>query len=185
MYNQLSKHWNNYYNQSKDFGLISSQTISRFLKLADPQLPKTCLDIGCGTGQLTRELNHRGYLCHGIDVSSSAIDIARSLTTRSDELTYQQANIVTLSSKTLPYSPYSLITCKLVYAFIKDTPAFLAQVNSLLADNGIFVVITPINTGDEKPIAVNYDQTLSELTGRFKRVETFQDGHLACFICQK
>ncbi len=60
--------------------LISSQEMSSFLQYADPASPNTALDVGCGTGQLTRELWHRGYNVAGIDVAESAIMIAQALT---------------------------------------------------------------------------------------------------------
>src|SRR5688572_1600088 len=112
----LDKHWSAWYDQDKDFILISSQAVSKILGNLDESLPKTHLDIGCGTGQLTRELYHRGYTCIGIDASSSAVKIAKSLTVR-DGLRYLQFNADDGDFKTLPGQPYSLITCKLVYAF--------------------------------------------------------------------
>ena len=35
------------------------------------------LDIGCGTGDISREIEKKGYNVTGIDFSSTAIDIAK------------------------------------------------------------------------------------------------------------
>ena len=130
-------HWNSYYDNGTDFGFITSQALSKLLSYTNPNVPKVALDIGCGTGQLMRELNHRGYQCLGIDVSGSAVRIAKSLTTRSDELQYLQSDIENVDIETLPLQPYSLITCKLVYAFVQNKGPFLKKVDELLVNGRI------------------------------------------------
>lgn len=186
MQKELIKHWNSYYSSRKDFGLITAQMLTQILNYTDSSLSKLCLDIGCGTGQLTRELYHRGYRCHGVDVSNKAIDLARSYTTNSSQLTYQQLDFETADPIDLPIQEYSLITCKLVYAFIKDKPAFLSKISQLLAPSGTFALITPINKGGEsKKIAVDYNQTLIELEMHFKVVKTIESPNMVAFICQR
>lgn len=152
----------------------------------DANLPKTNLDIGCGTGQLTRELSHRGYKCLGIDVSSSAVKLATANAGNSD-LSYTHFDFENDDLSKLLGQPYSLITCKLVYAFIKDKAEMLKRVASLLAENGSFVVITPLKT-DVQPekagIAVDLDQTMAELKSVFKSVESEKGQGVTYFFCR-
>lgn len=179
------RYWSDYYDQGKDFGLITSQALTKILSFVDQGLPKTCLDIGCGTGQLTRELYHRGYECIGIDVSARAVELAKSLTVR-DGLDYMPFNIEDENINNLPKRPYSLITCKLVYAFIKDKPSFLSKVASLLTERGTFVVITPLTTDvppEKAGIAVDFDQTIAELKTVFKEVQSYPGQSVTYFIC--
>lgn len=61
MSSPTDQHWSKLYEQGRDFRLISSNEINRFLRHVSPDTPKTNLDLGSGTGQLTRELYHRGY----------------------------------------------------------------------------------------------------------------------------
>ncbi|HWZ66004.1 MAG TPA: class I SAM-dependent methyltransferase [Patescibacteria group bacterium] len=77
MQQNTDQHWSNLYDQGRDYLLASHQAISKYLERVDPPAPKTVLDIGCGTDQLTRELYHRGYRVVGVDVSTSAISTAR------------------------------------------------------------------------------------------------------------
>ncbi|MGH7196638.1 MAG: class I SAM-dependent methyltransferase [Candidatus Saccharimonadales bacterium] len=181
------KHWSDYYDQGKDFALVTSSAITKFLDFIDPTLPKTCLDIGCGTGQLTRELAHRGYTCLGIDASSSAVKIAKSLTV-GPKLQYFHFDIENDGIGALPDQPYSLITCKLVYAFIKDKAAFLQKVSTLLASGGTFIIITPLKLDvplEKTGIAVDYDTTLAELKDTFAPAKTYSYQGMAYFICKK
>lgn len=139
-----NQRWSNFYKQDKDFQLISSQEIDRFLAYLPSNTPKTCLDIGCGTGQLTRELFHRGFITTGVDISSEAIERAKELTiVPESQLTYHLLDIESDTLQKMTRITYGLIVCKLVYAFIKDKPAFIEKVTSLLAPDGVFVVITP------------------------------------------
>ena len=168
MKSSLEKHWNIPYDNARDFTLISANEISDFLHFVSPQAPKKCLDIGCGTGQLTRELFHRGYTTTGVDIASSAIGIAQSLTTVSaSQLNYLQLNIEHTSITRLD-PPYGLITCKLVYAFIQNKRRFLAKVIRLLAPSGSFIVVTPLKESvpstKQTIVASHADITLLEST---------------------
>lgn len=186
------QHWSNIYEKGRDFQLVTSQEIDRFLSLANPAAPKSCLDLGCGTGQLTRELYHRGYKTIGVDASIAAVQRAQELTTVSAEkLSYIQANLEhdNLKNTAKAIAPYGLIMCKLVYAFIEDKAAFLEKVNSILHPKGTFVVITPmIEDVDEtkKGIAIN-DAALHLLETYFRKAEVYKLNGLTYFIgkCQQ
>lgn len=181
----IDTHWSNYYAQNKDFGLITSRALSQILECTDGSLPKTCLDVGCGTGQLTRELFHRGYQCLGIDSSSKAIEVSQT-NTMVPGLEYIKFDIESDDISSLPGQPYSLITCKLVIAFIKDKDLFLKKMRQLTRDEGIFVVITPtyINDSDATPISVNHSETIALLEKHFKSVSTFELANLSYYICK-
>lgn len=171
------RYWSELYDNGHDFSLITSEALTKTLAYTDSTLPKTSLDIGCGTGQLTRELYHRGYTCTGIDVSTSAIKIAQSLTTvPTSKLHYMHFDIDHDNTGDLPEQQYSLITCKLAYAFIKDKPAFLARVKQLLNPGGIFVVITPhINNtpAERRGIAVD-DNEIKLLSSHFTQIALYE-----------
>lgn len=54
MHPTTDQYWSEAYHQGRDYTAIKTQDVSRFLQYADAAAPKTCLDIGCGTGQLKR-----------------------------------------------------------------------------------------------------------------------------------
>lgn len=181
--------WSKIYDGGRDFTLITSQALDRILTFVNNSLPKSNLDLGCGTGQLTRELYHRGYECTGLDIANSAITRAKNATIYS-ELQYFQFDIEDDLNEldAVRGNKFSLITTKLVYAFIKDKKAFLAKVAELIADGGIFVIITPevkTTTPEKREIAIIYNETFELLKSVFTIVETFESNNLTYFVCKK
>src|SRR6266705_1176038 len=122
--------WNSVYKAGRDFGVIPDPVVDTFLKHTKPEASKTFLDIGCGTGQLSRSLRERGYSGLGIDLSEEAISIASS---RNQDIAYRLFDIERDDIKLLN-GPYGLITCKHVYAFISDKKRFLRNVKELLEE---------------------------------------------------
>lgn len=180
----LAKNWDDAYVAGRDFTLISGDSITQILAYLPKGSEKTCLDIGCGTGQLSRELYHRGFKVLGVDASSEAICIAkeRSIATPPSDLDYKQLDI----EKSTISKRFSLITCKLVYAFIKHKSDFLEKIARTLEPNGIFVIITPLDetTPPEKQaIAVNHQRTMDELSEYFT-VNSYEDNQLGVYICK-
>lgn len=186
MSSPTDQHWSKLYEQGRDFRLISSNEIDRFLRHALSDTPKTNLDLGSGTGQLTRELYHRGYKSTGVDASFEAVQRAKYLTQMpSKSLSYIHGDLENDDLQTnLEGSQYGLITCKLVYAFINDKPSFLKKVTSLLAPKGIFVVITPMLEDveeDKRDVAVDED-AIKLLEAYFNKAKVYKLNGLTYFV---
>ena len=180
----LDEHWSQYYRQGKDFVIASEQAVHLIANLTDQSPPKNCLDIGCGTGQLAQALNNRGFKVTAVDVSSEAVKLA--IVKNNSAVTFIHFDIENEDPKRLQDQPFSLITCKLVYAFINNKPKFLSMVKSLLKDKGLFVIIAPlINNvpGFKKGIAVDAAAT-KKLLQKFFAAETKTVDELEYFICR-
>lgn len=182
----IAQHWNKYYDTGADFTHSTQSELSKLLGYVDNKVSKNCLDIGCGTGQLSRELFHRGFSVLGIDVSDKAIEIARRASIYIGKgLEY---GCIDFEQETLAGDQtFSLITCKFVYSFIKDNTAFLQKVFDYLHPGGVFIIITP--TKEQVPpekvkITVDYQDTLNEL-GQYFKVETLESRGLTYFICRQ
>lgn len=180
--------WNKCYEFGRDFRFISPKALTRILSFLPDSAPRVCLDVGCGTGQLTREIHHRGFDCVGIDLSATAVKLARSLTVRSG-IKYVVGDIERVSPLELGLSKYScgIVTCKYVFAFIINKEELLQRVKSLLASDGIFVLISPtfehIERGREH-IAIDANSTNTLLRKHFETVNHFQEGEVTTFICK-
>lgn len=180
------EHWSRIYQTGRDFRLIAPESLAKLLSFVDlEKADKAALDIGCGTGQLTRGLYEHGYQVTGLDVSATAVSMARSLASANfGKLSYFHFDIEHDDLDKLPNPQYDLIICKLVYAFIQDKPVFLKRVQTLLAPSGTFAVITPLSAdvpSEKRDVAIE-KRELAHLTKSFARVALYKDDGLTYFV---
>lgn len=121
----------------------------------------------------------------GIDISSEAIERAQRLTIAPESsVQYQQLDIESTDATALQSAPYGLVTCKLVYAFIKDKPAFVEKVKAITAPDGLFVVITPL-VDDLPPEKQNIGVTENDIQlieHDFDKIAQYKNKGLIYFI---
>ncbi len=181
--------WSRYYGSGKDFKPVPEDTVEYILSHIDASLPKTCIDLGCGTGQLTRALTRHRYSCIGVDVSAEAIRIAKSLTTNTG-ITYEQLDLDTsfATSTQLNNRVFSLVVSRFVVAFLKDQERFIPEVYTLMPASGTFALITPTYTlpSEATPQAVDFAETLQLLERTFSKVSFITSTtSITCYICKK
>lgn len=175
--------WDSIYHNGKDYRLISTNSLNRIIEAVDIHEGRA-LDIGCGTGQLSRELYHRGFSVTGVDISSEALQSARSA---SKYIEYIEMDFESDSLDQLGSTKFDLIPCKLVFAFIKNPDNFIERVKAMLANNGAFIIITPTyeQVDEEKQnIAVDHANTLELLEKTFTSVNHFELDGLTVYTAQ-
>jgi SAM-dependent methyltransferase len=109
---------------------------------------RPALDIGCGEGELTAHLDRLGYRATGIDCSPTAVAAARE---RRPGLDLRVMDFDAVEPDRLPHSAFAVVTCRLVYRWAADKPAFLSRVRRLLAPGGVFWVVTSVHTAGQEP----------------------------------
>lgn len=185
--NNIDEVWSQRYDNGSDYRATTTQDSIVLLKNVLSSAPMTCLDIGCGTGQLCRELFHRGYQTVGIDISKSAIRLAIGASVYTDkELLYFHKDAENSTLADLPFSPYGLIICKYVYAFISNKEYLLKNITSALGRYGTFVVITPAPhsvSKEKKSITIPHDEMLQSLR-RYFAVDYFERKDDMYYICR-
>lgn len=100
------------------------------------------LDIGCGGGLLAEPMARLGGIVTGIDVTSPAIDAARTHAKASGlDITYhcQSAEDLAASGAT-----FDVIYASEVIEHVADRQMFVAAIADMLAENGV-IVLTTIN----------------------------------------
>lgn len=172
--------WNDVYTNGDDYTVLTTQQLSQLIEMLPKSLAKKHLDIGCGTGQLCRDLFHRGYITTGIDTSDVAINLAKQATDQeNNSIKFLVGDINDATSK------FDLITCKYVYVFIDDKDRFLDKITTILNDLGSFVVISPnIATlpDGKKQIALPSEEIESKLSEYFD-VKVIPRGAAYYYIC--
>jgi|GEM_PF-630790 len=157
-----AKNWDVCYEDGRNFAVFSEILLERIVGVAqnnNVNLENT-LDIGCGTGDLVDSLSRciPGSFVEGIDFSHSAIKIAQE---RYSKLSFSVMNI----ESDLLDKKWGVITCSLVYAFMQDKKHFLEKVKTILHNDGIFILNSPVlfkgreYSTHEKSISVDFDET--------------------------
>lgn len=144
MNSQSSSYWDAQYSEGQDYPQLNNFLLRRMLESARMrgklQGPRA-LDLGCGTGDLARQLAHLGFEVTAVDFSATSIEQAKNHEAAVKPIAYHVADIETFE----PEGEYDLITMKLVLAFLKDKPAMLRRMNRMLSNPcGICILVAPI-----------------------------------------
>ena len=103
------------------------------------------LDLGCGNGELARELIQSGFggVYHGTDFSQELLQKARQDLPPGEEIQFYELNLVLSSwEDILPTAPYPLITCFAALHHIPGARERLRVVKNIrkhLSDDGSFI----------------------------------------------
>ena len=126
-------------------GSFSYET-KRFLKdvLSQPWAPKggKAVEFGCGTGPIIRWICERGFSGLGLDISKTAIAMAREQSDRL-EIRFRKADVCNLNTTRL--GKFDLVIDGHCYHCITNSnnrKAFLKTARTILKPNGLFVLMT-------------------------------------------
>lgn len=157
----------------RDFSIFPTLLLNEILEKVNVH-DGACLDIGCGTGQLSRELFHYGFDVTGIDTHTGALRLAQAA---SKFCKYIAADLEKPLPPEITSQQFTLITCKHVIAFIQHKEALIAQVKRLLTPQGCFIMVitTPEQVSSEKrPITTELRYAEELLSPYFSSVTHFQ-----------
>lgn len=166
--------WNAQYENNRDYVWLSTAQLTHILsRVGVPKSPRA-LDIGCGTGQLCRDLVHRGFVVRGVDYSDEAIHQARQSTVLSTAVI--RFDVCDVEKETIDTEDkFDVIFCKYVFPFIANQDAFLKKVVSLKIDTGTFVVISPDPASlpaARQHIAMDHQNIMAILSTHFSDVSS-------------
>ena len=171
--------WDEVYRSGHDFGVLHENIINRIANFVVDSEDRTALDVGCGVGNLVRQLGARLFDVTGVDPSSEAIELARL---RDVSNVYIHGTINDVDGE------FDLITCKHVIAFIPDLMQFMNQVADHLAPSGVFAVVAPTldRIINGKPgIAIDRQVLVGALESRFSIADQVELPSGLLLICRK
>jgi 2-polyprenyl-3-methyl-5-hydroxy-6-metoxy-1,4-benzoquinol methylase len=130
---------------------------TNFLKdvLSQPWAPKSgrVIELGCGTGTLLRRICKRGFSGVGIDISKTAIAMAKEQSKGLD-IKFRQANVCNLDTQRL--GKFDIVLdglCLHCLTKTRDRRAYLNNVFKLLKNDGLFMLLTMCGPIDKKLFA--------------------------------
>jgi ubiquinone/menaquinone biosynthesis C-methylase UbiE len=114
------------------------------MSVAALQPRERVLDVGCGTGVVTRLAAERtGSTVTGLDMNPGMLEVARSITSPEMSIEWHQS-----SAEAMPLSDeaYDVVLCGLSLQFFPDKPAALREMRRVLAPGGRLVLNVPGRT---------------------------------------
>lgn len=100
---------------------------------------RSILDVGCGTGQLVKFLNDKGFEAKGCDHAKEAVKVAKKLN--------KPSQITQAKTGKLPFpnNSFDLVCAISVIEHLKEKEAkeFIAESSRILRKNGYVFLITP------------------------------------------
>ncbi|MEM8618268.1 MAG: class I SAM-dependent methyltransferase [Actinomycetota bacterium] len=132
----LFERWSRTYDDAALQRLTYRTLHDAVVSVASAQRPGIILDVGCGTGQLTRRLTQLDWAptVYGLDMSTGMLDRARS----------SGAPLIRASAEALPIADHSieLITCTESFHWYTDQRGAAAELARTLRPDGQVVIIS-------------------------------------------
>jgi len=150
-----TNNWNaSFYDQKHSF---VSEYGKSLIPLLDPQPGESILDIGCGTGHLTKVIAESGAHVIGLDSSASMIEIART--------TYPDLEFLVADARNFSFpTPFDAIFSNAALHWIPEAEEVVRSVAAALKPGGRFVAELG-GKGNIAMIVSALQQSLREVAG--------------------
>jgi SAM-dependent methyltransferase len=169
--------WEDHYTAGRGFAPVTDTEFTAWSARLGEPAGRSLLDLGCGTGELTRRLHRAGFTALGADLSATAVKVARQDTDR-DGPAFTQFDADRDSIDVLPAARFEVITCRLVWVFLGA--AGRARAASLLAPGGVLCVLTPVREHlTRRPNTGMPEQDITDLQAGFTDCSRTDMGPLA------
>jgi SAM-dependent methyltransferase len=119
------------------------------------------LDVGCGNGVISRYLGSQGFVVRGVDVSSKAIERARSLNTFPNV----RFEVVSAEQLIADGQRYHAVVCSEVLEHLNEPGSLLKVLHQILHDDGVLVVTVPNGKGPRESLVTKPVQRMQKKNG--------------------
>jgi 2-polyprenyl-3-methyl-5-hydroxy-6-metoxy-1,4-benzoquinol methylase len=142
---------------AKTLSELGDEVTNQYLKSIVPRYfadtkGKKALDLGCGSGTTAFTLSKLGFTVSGIDISETAIAMAKNLSTQQDlKINFIDGDILQLEKINEKFDVIYDSHCLHCIVFDEDRTKVLAEVKKSLAPKGIFILDTMVANKDFDP----------------------------------
>lgn len=127
--------------QYERFRSERSQPFYDLLAIVRPRPGMRAVDLGCGTGELTRVLHEHLKADETLGLDSSEAMLAKASEHRTEGLRFELGEIAAFA----PSEPYDLVVSNAALQWVDDHPALLRRLTGMLASGGQLAVQVPAN----------------------------------------
>ena len=122
-------------------------------------MPKTSMDLACGTGVLCEMLYQQGIQAHGMDFSAGMIEIAKA---GNPQIPYDVADMITYR----PAQQFDLVTCTgdalNHIGDLQDVEKIFQNVFAYMSDGGYFIfdILNENEVSTSEPFEMDFSETV-------------------------
>jgi len=131
--------------QYERFAAERKQPFLDLAALVDPRPRMRVVDLGCGTGELTRELHEALGAAETLGVDDSEAMLGKARSVAAQTLRFEQQSIESFA----PERPFDLIFSNAALHWVADHEQLLTRLTGFLSPNGQLAVQMPAN--DDHP----------------------------------
>jgi len=132
--------------QPDTYAKFAAERRQPFFDLLDLVVPLPggrAVDLGCGTGELTRELHRRTEAAETLGLDSSDAMLAKAAPFSGGGLRFERGDIADFA----PAEPYDLVFSNAAYHWLPDHPGLLAKLTRAVRPGGQLAFQVPDNFG--------------------------------------
>src|SRR5258707_10500899 len=128
-------------NQYERFKGERAQPFHDLLALVEPRPGMRVVDLGCGTGELTRLMHEQLEAAETLGVDSSAEMLAKAAAFAGTSLHFEQTPVEGFGG----HEPFDLLFSNAALHWVEDHPALFARLTTMIAAGGQLAVQMPFN----------------------------------------
>jgi trans-aconitate 2-methyltransferase len=127
--------------QYERFKSERAQPFHDLLALVEPRPGMRVVDLGCGTGELTRLMHEQLEAAETVGVDNSAEMLAKAAAFGSATLHFEQTSVEAFGG----HQPFDLLFSNAALHWVEDHPALFARLTTMVAPGGQLAVQMPFN----------------------------------------
>ena len=170
--------------------------IKEIKNIVKPGIAYSILDMGCGTGQLIRDMSQEfkdyDMKYTGVDISSKMLELAKA---RDSKSTYYNASVddfsvkdnyfdIIVCSHSFPYYPHKQSAINKFYTLLKENGhLFLAQASANSVYDNIAMFFVKFTTGNAKYLSIKNIEALTQNRFDLQKVHKIKEKYYMPTIC--
>lgn len=152
VWEKLAHKYNNLWVQKYSLGPTRREVKKIVLPLLEKNKELKILDIGCGTGQLIKEINdqHKNVNYLGIDVAENMIDVAKK-NNKGKNVKFKTSSIESFESN----DKYDIIICTHAFPYFPNKQEMIKKMAGLCNKKGQVIIVNS-STNSLKDLIINF-----------------------------
>ena len=170
VWEKLAHKYNDLWVQKYSLGPTRREVKKLVLPLLEKNKELKILDIGCGTGQLIKEISDKYKMVNylGIDVSENMIDIAKK-NNKGNNIKFKISSIETFDT----VDRYDIIICTHAFPYFPNKEDMIKKISELCNKKGQVIIVNS-STNSLKDLIINFFLKATTSKARYLSIDNMK-----------